>query len=126
MTMGLFAAMALTLASVGIYGVIAYTVGQRTQEVGIRIALRGNARANPPGVLAARNGAHCGGAGTGSVGRRGAHPLSLQPSVRRVTATDPTTFMVISLLLTVVAAAACYLPARRAAKLDPTYALREE
>jgi putative ABC transport system permease protein len=117
-----FAIAALLLAAVGIYGVMAYSVVQRTQEIGIRMAL--GAQRSDVLRLVVRQGMTLAAIGV-VVGLVGALGLTrvISNLLFGVGASDPTTFIVISLLLIAVAFAACYLPARRAAKLDPVIAL---
>jgi predicted permease len=123
--LGAFAVMALVLASVGIYGVIAYVVGQRTQEIGIRMAL-GAQRRNVLGLILWQ-GTRLALLGV-AIGIAGAFALTrmMTDLLYGVGATDPVTFALLALLLTVVAMAACYLPARRATRVDPVAALRWE
>jgi putative ABC transport system permease protein len=122
---GSFAALALLLAAIGIYGVMAYNVAQRTREIGIRMAM-GARRSDvlrlvlTQSILPAATGVFLG--------------LSVALAVTRLmasllfglTATDPATFAVVALLLILVALAATYMPARRATQVDPLVALRYE
>jgi ABC-type antimicrobial peptide transport system permease subunit len=125
MLLGFFAAVALGLAAVGIYGVIAYSVGQSTREVGLRIAL-GATRADMFSLVLGR-GMMMVAAGA-FVGLIAALVLSrfLASLLYGVTATDPATFGLITALLAAVALAAAFLPARRATRVDPMVALRSE
>jgi len=123
--MGIFASIALALCLIGLYGVIAYSVSRRTHEIGIRLALGAEARAVERLVLA--QGIRL--VATGIVaGLTGAFALTraLSSLVYGVSVTDPVTFAGIAVLLGAVALLACYLPARRAAKVDPMAALRCE
>jgi putative ABC transport system permease protein len=117
-----FAIAALLLAAIGIYGVMAYSVTQRTREIGIRMAL--GAQKSDVLRLVVRQGMALAAIGV-VVGLVGALGLTrvISNLLFGVGASDPTTFIVISLLLIAVAFVACYLPARRAAKLDPVIAL---
>jgi ABC-type antimicrobial peptide transport system permease subunit len=123
--LGGFAAIAFLLASIGVYGVTAYSVSQRTQEIGIRMAL-GAQRENVLGLVL-RQGMTLAIVGIG-LGVAGA--LGLTRVVRSllfgITPTDPLTFGLITLLVGAVAFVACWFPARRAARLDPMIALRYE
>jgi predicted permease len=123
--LGVFAVLALVLASVGIYGVIAYIVGQRTQEIGIRMAL--GAQRNDVLRLVVWQGARLALMGV-SIGIAGALALTrlMTRLLYGVSATDPLTFAALALMLTLVAIAACCLPARRAMRVDPVVALRYE
>jgi putative ABC transport system permease protein len=120
-----FAGLALLLAAVGIYGVMSYMVTQRTQEIGIRIALG----AQPRDVLSMvlRSGMALLLLGI-AIGLLGAYSLSqfLQSLLFQVTSTDLLTYLSVPVLLTLVALLACYLPARRAMRVDPVIALRSE
>jgi ABC-type antimicrobial peptide transport system permease subunit len=122
---GALAGLALVLSAVGIYGVMSYTVGQRTQEIGIRMAF-GAQPSNMLGLVLGR-GARLALAGI-AVGGLGAWGLTrfLSSLLFGVGATDPLTFLSVALLLISVALAACYVPARRAMKVDPMVALRDE
>ena len=120
-----FAFGALLLSAVGLYGIVAYGVSQRTREIGIRIALGANDGQVMRLVL--RDGVKFVmlGAAVGLAGALGSTRL-LRALLFQTTTTDPATFAVVTLLLAAVAIVATYLPARRAARTDPTIAIRAE
>jgi ABC-type antimicrobial peptide transport system permease subunit len=122
---GLFGVLALLLAGVGIYGVIAYSVTQRTREIGIRVALGASRSAILGWVL--RQGMILTIVGI-VLGLVGAFLLTrlLRSLLFGIAPTDIVTYGVLALLLTAVALIACYVPARRATKVDPLIALRYE
>jgi putative ABC transport system permease protein len=123
--LSLFAALALILAAVGIYGVIAHAVSQRTREIGIRLAL--GARVSDVLRMVFGEGVKLTliGVGVGLCGALAATRV-LASFLFGVSASDPLTFISVSLILLAVALLACYLPARRATKVDPMAALRYE
>jgi ABC-type antimicrobial peptide transport system permease subunit len=123
--LGLFAVLALVLSAVGLYGVTAYFVGQRTREIGLRMALGAG-----PGVIlrmVLRQGGKLVALGIAN-GLAGALAASRVMSglLYGIGANDPVTFSAAALLLAVVALVACYLPARRATRVVPIIALRSE
>jgi ABC-type antimicrobial peptide transport system permease subunit len=122
---GIFGAAALFLAAVGVYGVLSFSVSQRTQEMGVRIAL--GAKGSDVLGLVVRQGLTLAAAGVvlGLVGAFGVTRV-IQSLLYNVTATDPISFGGVALFLALIAAAASYLPARRATAVDPIVALRNE
>jgi predicted permease len=121
----LFAALALGLATIGIYGVIAYLVAQGTRELGIRMALGATPRAVLLMIVRHGLGVALLGVGIGLAGALGLTRF-MSSQLFGVAAIDPPTFLAVSLLLTAVALAASYIPARRAAAIDPMVSLRSE
>jgi putative ABC transport system permease protein len=120
-----FAALALILASVGLFGVMAYLVSQRSHDIGVRLALGALPRdvfrlVVGRGMLLASLGAIAGIGAAFWLGR------SLEALLFQVRPTDPITFAAVVLVLLAVAAIACYVPARRATRVDPVVALRYE
>jgi len=120
-----FSVVALLMAAIGIYGLIQYSIATRTQEIGIRMAVGAQAgeifrMIMGEGLKLSLTGLVLGLVGALWLGRAGSSLLF------GVTATDPLTFITVSLLLTAVAAAACYFPARHAMKVEPVVALRQE
>ena len=123
--LGIFAVVALLLASLGIYGVMSYSVTQRTNEIGIRIAL-GASRRNVVGLVIRRGLLWAGsGVAIGLIGSLGLTRI-LTGLLFGVSVTDPLTFVLVPVLLLAIALLAVYLPARRAMRIDPLVALRYE
>lgn len=121
--LGVFAALALILSSIGIYGVISYLVGQRTHEIGVRIAL--GARRRDVLALILSQGARLTflGIAIGVAASLGLTKLMAR-MLYGVSASDPLTFFCVAAILALVALAACYIPTRRAMRVDPLVALR--
>jgi putative ABC transport system permease protein len=123
--LGIFAALALVLAGVGIYGVISYAVAQRTHEIGIRIALGARPGDVLRGVVAQSMVPVLAGVGIGLAASFGLTRLMVK-MLYGVRASDPATFGAVALILSAVALAASIIPARRATRVDPTTALRHK
>ncbi|HLK22536.1 MAG TPA: ABC transporter permease, partial [Bryobacteraceae bacterium] len=123
--LGAFAALALILALIGLYGVLSYAVTQRSREIGLRMAL--GASGSSVVRMVVRHGLALTGIGI-AIGLAGswAATRSLKSLLYGVTATDPSTFAQVAALLMLIALAACWIPARRASQLDPITVLREE
>jgi len=125
MLLTMFASVALVLAAVGIYGVISYSVAQRTSEFGIRMAMG----AGPGDVLrmVLGQGLLLGGIGV-AIGAAGALALTrlIRGLLFGISSFDPLTFAAMAVILTVVTIAACWIPAYRATRVDPMVALRYE
>ncbi len=123
--LGIFGALALLLAAIGLYGVLAFAVSQRTREIGIHMAL--GARTRDVLLMVIRQGMALVLLGV-VFGVAGAYALTrtIRSLLFEVGATDPLTFLLVPLLLAIVGFIACYLPARRATKVDPLVALRYE
>jgi putative ABC transport system permease protein len=127
--LGIFSAVALALSAVGVYGVVSHSVAQRASEIGVRMALGAGARdvigmVLKEGMLLALIGAAVGAVSAIALARAMTGVLSSM--LFSVRATDPVTFAGVAVLLGVVSLIACYIPARRAAKVDPMVALRRE
>jgi predicted permease len=123
--LGGFAVFALILASLGIYGVVSYGVNQRTQEIGIRMALGASASHLQAGIIGQTLGLAAAGILIGAVASR-VLARALGGLLFGVTASDPATFLAMPVVLALVAVAAGYLPARRASRIDPSVALRAD
>ena len=123
--LAIFGAVALLLAAIGLYGVLAFTVSQRTREIGIRMSL--GARGRDVLLMVVRQGMSLVLVGI-ALGLLGAYALTrtVRSLLFEVAPTDALTFLIVPLLLAVVAFIACYVPARRATKVDPLEALRYE
>lgn len=122
---GWFAVVALLLAAIGLYGVLAYMVAQRTRELGIRMALGAQTRDVLWLIVRCGMALALSGLALGLIASL-ALTRVLQTLLFGVSATDPTTFAAISLLLVTVAGMASFIPARRATRVDPIVALRHE
>ena len=123
--LGIFGALALVLAAIGLYGVLAFAVSQRTREIGIHMAL--GARTRDVLLMVIRQGMSLVVIGV-VLGVAGAYAVTrtIRSLLFEVGTTDPLTFVLVSVLLAIVGFVACYLPARRATKVDPLVALRYE
>jgi putative ABC transport system permease protein len=122
---GSFAALAMLLAAVGLYGVLSYLVSQQTREIGVRVALGATERSILRQVLARGLRLTLVGVAIGGLLALASAQL-IRGMLYGVGPADPTTFTVVPLLLVVIAMLACYLPARRATRVDPIVALRAE
>ena len=123
--LGIFSGLALILSAVGIYGVISYVVGQRTHEIGVRVALGAQQNDILGMVLGEGLRVALVGIAIGTVTALGLTRL-MTKMIFGIRAADPTTFVGVAILLTLVAAAACFFPARKAMRVDPLVALKYE